>query len=168
MPPLTHSERDAFLTPPGILCRIATVKPDGAPHVTPVWFLYEEGCVFVTPRAESAWLAHLRRDPRVALTIDEEAHPYRKVTIEGVAEIWHDLGDDDAWRERYRRIAERYVPEAAAEHYIQETIDQPRALFAVPLATSRVRTWRMPVQGEPYSGIWHERYYVPGSKLAGG
>ena len=103
----------------------------------------------------------------MALTIDEEAHPYRKVTVEGVAELRHDVGEDDAWRDRYRRIAQRYVPEVAAEHYIQETIDQPRALLAVPLATSKVRTWRMPIEGEAYAGIWHERYYAPGSKLSG-
>ena len=56
MPPLTSPERDEFLATPGILCRIATVRPDGAPSVTPIWYLYEEGKVFVTPRA------HILRD----------------------------------------------------------------------------------------------------------
>lgn len=166
MPPLSHSERDALLAQPGILCRIATVKANGAPHVTPVWFICEAGSVYVTPRANSSWLANIRRDPRVALTIDEEAHPYRKVTVEGTAQIVHDLGDDDAWRDLYRRITRRYVPAEAAEAYIQSTLDQPRALIALPLETSALHTWRMPVQGEAYSGIWHQRYYVPGSQLS--
>jgi PPOX class probable F420-dependent enzyme len=166
MPPLTLSERDSFLAQPGILCRIATVTPDGAPHVTPVWFICEDGNVFVTPRAHSSWLENIRREPRVALTIDEEAHPYRKITVEGSARIIHDLGEDDAWRDRYRRIATRYVPAESAEAYVQATIDQPRALLAVSLGDSRVRTWRMPVAGEAYSGIWHQRYYDPGTKLS--
>ena len=55
---------------------------------------------------------------------------------------------------------------AGAERYIQETIDQPRALLSVPFADSKVRTWRMPIAGEAYTGIWHDRYYVDGSKLA--
>ena len=167
MPPLSAAERAEFLNQPGILCRIATVTPDGAPHVAPIWFIHEDGAIFLTPRAESAWLGHLRANPRVALTIDDQLSPYRKVTVGGVAELAHDLGEDDAWRDLYRRIAKRYVPPEAAEHYVQETIDQPRALIRVPLAGAKVRTWRMPVAGEPYTGIWHKRYYVPGSKMAG-
>lgn len=165
MPPLSVPERDEFLQQPGILCRIATIRPDGAPHVTPAWFICEDNAIYITPRAESSWLAHLRADPRVALTIDDQLAPYRKVTIEGVAELLHDTGDDDAWRDRYRRIVRRYVPAEGAEYYVQETIDQPRALLRVPLGQSKVRTWRMPVEGEPYTGIWHQRYYVPGSKM---
>ena len=166
MPALTPSEREAFLNEPGILCRIATIKPGGAPHVTPVWFVYEGGQVFITPRAQSTWLANIRRDPRIAVTIDEEASPYRKVTIEGTVAIVHDLGEDDAWRDLYRRIARRYVPAEGAERYVQETIDQPRALIGLSLATSKVGTWRMPLAGEAYTGIWHERYYAEGSKMA--
>jgi PPOX class probable F420-dependent enzyme len=166
MPRLTNNERDQFLAAPGILCRIATIRPDGAPSVTPIWYIHEESKVFVTPRAHSAWLEHIRRDPRVSITIDEEAGPYRKVRIEGSMSIEHDLGEDDAWRDRYRRIACRYVPAEAAEHYIQETIDQPRALLSIALDEADVVTWRMPGRGEAYSGIWHKRYYVEGSKLA--
>ncbi|MGE0599155.1 MAG: PPOX class F420-dependent oxidoreductase [Dehalococcoidia bacterium] len=166
MPPLSRSERDEFLQQPGILCRVATIQPGGAPHVTPIWFICENGAIYITPRAESAWLGHLRADPRVALTIDDQLAPYRKVTIEGTAELLHDLGDDDTWRDLYRRIARRYVAPEGAEHYVQETIDQPRALLRIPLAGSKVRTWRMPVAGEPYTGIWHRRYYLPGSNMA--
>jgi PPOX class probable F420-dependent enzyme len=166
MPALSPSDRDSFLSQPGILCRIATIKPDGAPHVTPVWYIYEDGQVFITPRARSTWLANIRRDPRIAVTIDEEASPYRKVTLEGAANIVHDLGEDDAWRDLYRRIARRYVPADGAERYIQETIDQPRALIGLPLVSSKVATWRMPLPGEAYTGIWHNRYYAEGSKMA--
>ena len=109
MPPLSSAERDLFLAAPGILMRIATVDHAGDPHVTPIWFIHEEGCIWFTPRKESAWLGHVRRHARVALTIDEEAHPYRKVVVEGEAQIVHDLGADDLWRDCYRRIAQRYV-----------------------------------------------------------
>ncbi|MBI2766465.1 MAG: PPOX class F420-dependent oxidoreductase [Chloroflexi bacterium] len=166
MPALTRDERDAFLEQPGILCRIATIRPNGAPMVTPIWFLRDGDNILVTPRKESSWLANLRRDPRVAITIDEEALPYRKLTVEGTARILFDVGHDAEWRDTYRRIACRYVPAEGAEHYIQETIDQPRALLAIPLTGSKTATWRMPLADEEYSGIWHQRYYVPGSKLA--
>jgi len=166
MPKLSDAERDAFLAEPGVILHLATLRPDGAPAVTPIWFIYEEGAIWFTPRAESEWLADLRRDPRVSLAIDEQPLPYRKLVVAGRAELAFDLGRDDVWRERYRRIARRYVPDDAAEAYVQNTIDQPRALFRVPLAGSSVRSWRMPVGDEDGSGIWHRRYYAPGSKMA--
>lgn len=166
MPPLTGTERAGLFETPGVLCRIATLRPDGAPTVTPAWFIVQDAQILVTPRAKSAWLANIRRDCRVSITIDEEAAPYRKVRAEGCARVVHDLGEDDVWRDLYRQITRRYVDADAAEAYIQETIDQPRALLALDLDTSSVSTWRMPHPGEPYTGIWHERYYAPGSKMA--
>lgn len=159
MPTLTAVERDAFLDERGIVMRIAVVRADGSPLVTPVWFLHERGRIYFTPRQRSEWFGCLRRDARVALCIDEQALPYRKVVIEGIAELVHDVGEDDAWRDLYRRIAGRYVPAAAAEAYVQNTIGEPRGLYGVSLATARVRTWRMPVEGERPEGIWHRRYY---------
>jgi PPOX class probable F420-dependent enzyme len=168
MPRLTPPERDAFLDEPGILCRIATVRPDGSPHVTPIWYLYEDAKIYMTPRKESTWLSDIRRDPRIAITIDEQPGPYRKVLLQGAAVIDFDLGRDDEWRHIYRRIARRYVPAEGAEHYIQETIDQTRALISLSLADAKVQTWRMPIAGEPYAGIWHDRYYAEGTKLKRG
>jgi PPOX class probable F420-dependent enzyme len=165
MPKLSDSELEAFLEERGVLMRIATVREDGAPAVTPIWFLFEEGAVWFTPRKHSSWFADLRRDPRVALCIDEQPLPYRKVILEGRAELVFDLGEDDAWRNRYRRIAGRYVPPEAADAYIEDTVDQPRALYRLPLASATVRSWRMPLEGEDRAGIWHQRYYESGTKL---
>jgi PPOX class probable F420-dependent enzyme len=168
MPVLAQAERDAFLREPGLLMRFATIQPDGAPYATAIWYAYEDGALWFTPRKESVWRQHLLRDPRIAIVIDEQALPYRKVVVEGRAQLAYDLGRDAEWRERYRRIAERYVPPDGAQHYIAETIDQTRALFTLPLASATVRTWRMPVGEEDYSGIWAQRYYAAGTKLRRG
>ena len=165
MPRLSDAERDTFLADPGILMRIAVVRDDGRPLVTPIWFLHEDGCIYFTPREKSAWFTCLRRDPRVALCIDEQPLPYRKVIVEGVAQLVHDIGEDDQWRDLYRRIAGRYVPADAAEAYVQNTIDQPRGLYRVTLADADVTTWRMPLEGEEGMGIWHDRYYTPGTSF---
>jgi nitroimidazol reductase NimA-like FMN-containing flavoprotein (pyridoxamine 5'-phosphate oxidase superfamily) len=165
VPKLTDAERDDFLNAPGVLMRISVVRADGSPLVTPIWFIAEEGAIYFTPREKSEWFACLRRDPRVALCIDEQPLPYRKVIVEGAAELVYDVGNDDAWRDQYRRIAGRYVDPQGAEAYVQNTIDQPRGLFRVPLATSKVSTWRMPLEGEDGMGIWHDRYYVSGTNF---
>jgi nitroimidazol reductase NimA-like FMN-containing flavoprotein (pyridoxamine 5'-phosphate oxidase superfamily) len=166
MPKMDASEIDLFLNEPSHLVRIGTTDADGWPRVVPIWFIYREGKFWFTPRQESAFLANLRRDQRVALSVDEEPLPYRKVSIQGTAELVHDLGADDIWRDLYRDIARRYIPEEAVEAYVTDTIDQPRALLSVPLDTSRVTTWRMPVGEERATGIWARRYYLPGTKMA--
>lgn len=166
MPKLSEPERAAFLTEPHILMRIAVVRSDGSPLVTPIWFIYEDDAIYFTPRAQSEWLPYLRNDGRVALCIDEESLPYRKLIVEGKAEIHHDLGQDDLWRDRYRRMAQRYLSKKAADHYIQSTIDQPRALFALPLSKAVMRSWRMPVGDEPEQGIWAQHYYASESNFS--
>jgi len=58
------------------------------------------------------------------------------------------------------------VPVGAADEYVDGTDDQPRALCAVDLDadTTRVTTWRMPRRGEDIRGVWHQRYYAPGTR----
>ncbi len=166
MPKLNEREIDAFLAERGHLARIATVKSDGAPSVVPVWFIYENGSILITPRKNSEFLANVRRESRVAITIDEEASGYRKVLFEGAAQILYQPGEDRKWDDTYRRIACRYIDEESADRYLSETRDQPRALIGVERARAKVTSWRMPGENEPYTGIWATRYYEPGSKMA--
>ena len=167
MPQLTSDEADAFLDEPGHLLRVGTVDDDGFPRVVPIWFIRRDEEILFTPRGPSVFLANIRRDPRVGLSIDEDPLPYRKVTVRGTAHVVHDVGDDDVWRDLYRSIAKRYVPEDVADAYVDETIDQPRALIGVPIGgDSRVTTWRMPVGDEDGTGIWHRRYYLDGTHMA--
>lgn len=161
MPTMTPQERTEFLNQRGVLMRIAVVREDGSPLVTPIWFIHEDDAIYFTPREKSEWFACLRRDPRVALCIDEQPLPYRKVILEGRAQLVHDLGEDDQWRDLYRRIARRYISESEAEAYVQNTIDQPRGLLKLTLGSARVKAWRMPLEGEAPESIWHERYYKP-------
>lgn len=168
MPRLSDEEVAAFLDEPGHLVRIGTVDEDGAPLVVPAWFLARDGAFLVTPRARSAWLRHLRREPRVCFTVDEERPPYRKVVLRGVIGIVHDVGHDDAWRDVYRAITMRYVPEQWGEAYLRDTHDEPRALLGLDLAAADRTTWRMPaVQGEDPLDVWAPRYYHGGPRAGG-
>lgn len=159
MPKLTREEREAFLAERKVVMRIAVVRPDGSPLVTPLWFLHRDGAIWFTPRERAEWFTCLRNDPRAALCIDEQPLPYRKVMVEGQAELVHDIGEDDAWRDLYRDIARRYVPAHDADAYVDNTINEQRGLFRMVLAESKVRSWRLPVGDDPAEGIWHQRYY---------
>ncbi len=168
MPKLTASEQAEFLAEDGHLLRVATVDDDGMPRNVPIWFIVLDGRVVFTPRAQSVFLRNLVRDPRVGLTIDEDPLPYRKVTLQGTAEMLFEPGADDEWRDLYRAIAKRYVPADEADAYVDNTIDQPRALLGVSLdpEVSKVLSWRMPIDDEDPTGIWARRYFGDGTIMA--
>ena len=58
-------------------------------------------------------------------------------------------------------MAAKYVGDQGAARYVENTINEPRALLKVALAAAKVSSWRMPVEGEPAMGIWANRYYQP-------
>ncbi len=166
MPKLTDADVHDFLTEPGHLVRIGTVDETGYPRVVPTWFILVDDDIVFTPRAPAVFLANIRRDTRIGLSIDEDALPYRKITVQGEARILHEPGEDDQWRDLYRRIAKRYIGPDAADAYVDTTIDQPRALIAVSLSGSKTSSWRMPHEGESGTGIWARRYYGEGTQMA--
>lgn len=172
MPQLSRAEIGRFLSEREHLLRLATVDGDGMPRLSPVWCTHRPGdddgslgTILFTPRERSAFLANLRRDARIALSVDEDALPYRKLSAQGVARIVHDVGNDDAWRDLYREIAGRYLDADGAARYLAATHDQPRALLAVDLDDAVVTTWRMPIGDEPATGIWAAQYYAAGSRM---
>lgn len=162
MPNMEDHEVEAFLDERGHLLRIGTVDLDGLPSVVPVWFIRDGTRLLFTPRARSAWFGHLRSNPKAGCTVDESTGLMRKVIARGPVEVLHDLGDDDLWRDTYRDITLRYVPDEFAHRYLEDTRDEPRALLALDMAHARVHTWRMPGRGEDSLAVWAPKYYHDG------
>jgi PPOX class probable F420-dependent enzyme len=70
---------------------MGTLRPDGAPFTVATWYLWENGRVLVNLDASRKRLEHLRRDPRVSLTVLDEAGWWRHVSLRGqVASIVDD------------------------------------------------------------------------------
>ncbi|MGH3236760.1 MAG: pyridoxamine 5'-phosphate oxidase family protein [Streptosporangiaceae bacterium] len=69
-------------------CRLATLGP-GGPHVSPVWFVWDAGALWVYSLTRSQRWADLQRDPRVAAVVDAGHHytELRGVEIEGQAAV---------------------------------------------------------------------------------
>jgi PPOX class probable F420-dependent enzyme len=83
---------------------IATLKPDGSPLTVATWYLWEAGRVLVNLDDGRARLEHLRRDPRVSLTV-LDSNWYRHVSLQGrVTEMYADEGlrDIDRIARHYR------------------------------------------------------------------
>jgi PPOX class probable F420-dependent enzyme len=111
---MTPEEINAFLSAGTRTLKLATVRADGQPHVVPVWFVLDGEDVIFTTGEDTVKGKNLRRDPRVALSVDEETPPYAFVLIEGTATLTADAPDLLDWA---TRIARRYMGDALAEAY---------------------------------------------------
>jgi len=68
--------------------QLATLMPDGSPHVAPVWVDYDGRYVVVNSAKGRVKDRNIRRDPRVSLDLLDPDNPYRHLSIRGrVAEI---------------------------------------------------------------------------------
>jgi PPOX class probable F420-dependent enzyme len=106
-----------FLKEPHVAA-LSTVRPDGRPHVTPVWYEYDgKEFVISTPRGTQK-LANVSRKGSAALTIFTHDMPYRHVIVEGTARAGSPI--DNVWRER---VATRYMGEVAGKAYVRESGD---------------------------------------------
>ncbi|MEU4098672.1 PPOX class F420-dependent oxidoreductase [Streptomyces sp. NPDC026673] len=101
-PPLPQAAVDLLKKPnPAV---IATLRADGRPVSTATWYLWDDGRVLVNMDAGRKRLEHLRDDPRVTLTVLDEANWYTHVTLIGnVAELRDDtdLADIDRLAQQY-------------------------------------------------------------------
>ena len=84
---------------------ISTVRSDGAPYSAATWYDWDDGWILVNMDFERLRLSHMRRDPRVAVTVLDIGDWYRAVTVLGtVVEMRDDdgLADIDRLSVRYR------------------------------------------------------------------
>lgn len=92
----TEAER-SFLTGERLLGRLATVDPEGRPHVVPTGWSYnpELDTIDVTGRAFAATKKYrnARANPNVALVVDDVLPPWqpRCVMVQGRAEVLDDM-----------------------------------------------------------------------------
>ena len=84
---------------------ISTVRSDGAPYSAATWYDWDDGAILVNMDFERLRLSHMRRDPRVAVTVLDLGDWYRAVTVLGRVVELHDdedLVDIDRLSMRYR------------------------------------------------------------------
>ncbi len=98
--PLPDTIKDYIAAAP--VCRIATVRPTGEPHVIPVCPVFDgEATVYVDLDPRSATAAALRAHPRIAVLIDEYHDDWsqlRKVLLRCVAAPVDGVERDAAWQ----------------------------------------------------------------------
>lgn len=87
-----------------IPARLAYVGMDGDPRVVPVGFFWDGEALSVYTVPKSAKVAALRRNPRVAITIDTEGYPPHVLLVRGSASVEVVDGVPDEYIEASRRL----------------------------------------------------------------
>src|SRR3954447_22201573 len=100
MSQMTPEDALAFLAAGAPTAAVATTRPDGSPHVVPVWFVVDGRDLVFTCAGDSVKARNLRHDPRVAISADDDDVPCSCAGLSGTAEIAERPPDLLAWTTR--------------------------------------------------------------------
>jgi len=89
-----------------LFAHFATVTPDGAPRVNPMWFTWDNdaGVLKLTHTNERHNYRYLQKNPRVALSITDPDNQYRYLQLRGVI----DQVEADPTGAFYQSLQQRY------------------------------------------------------------
>ncbi|WP_236792113.1 pyridoxamine 5'-phosphate oxidase family protein [Amycolatopsis sp. GM8] len=135
---MTDDEIARFVTRSRV-ATMATLGPDGMPHLVAMWYAVVDGQIWFETKAKSQKAVNLRRDDRITVLI-EDGQTYDKlrgVSIEGQAVISDDPGE--TWRVGVS-VWERYTGP-----YTDEVKPAVEAMMnkrvAIRVDPKRVRSW---------------------------
>lgn len=98
---------------------LATNGRGGVPQLTPVWYLFEDGALFVSAQTSTVKVGNLRRDPAVSVCIDGGRGDARYVALSGEAEL---IEPGERQRELRWRIVRHYSSDEAEAKRYHETV----------------------------------------------
>lgn len=82
---------------------LATLRKEGGPQLSPVWFVYRDDAFFISTMTTTAKWANLNRDPHCSGIVDDPEGQY--VYVSGVAELTvepHPFGTTQEIIHRYK------------------------------------------------------------------
>ena len=115
---------------------LAALTADGTPYITPVHFVYREGCVYIHGLPAGQKPEHIRRSPAVCFSVQRVDSPppapkenpcntntrYQSVTVQGRASLVTERGEK---ARILRGLVEKYAPQlwdqALPETMVRET-----------------------------------------------
>jgi PPOX class probable F420-dependent enzyme len=103
---------------------LATIMPDGSPQTTPVWVDFDGKHVRFNSALGRVKDKNVRRDARVAISIQDPEKPYRYLEVRGrVVEITQDGAD-----EHVNKLSQKY---AGKPVYAKRSPDEVRVLYKI-------------------------------------
>jgi PPOX class probable F420-dependent enzyme len=111
---MTKAEWQEFVSTGTRTGRAGVTSADGAPHVTPIWFLLDGDDLVFTTHESSVKGKALRRDPRICVCVDDDTPPYSFASLWGEASLSEDLEELRRWA---TELGRRYMGPDRAEDF---------------------------------------------------
>ena len=96
------------------------------PHVSSVWYLWLDGCFWISTAEDRLKVRLIKKNPHVALVIDTDTLPYKGVIVEGMAEL-----TKSNLSEITLKIVKRYVSKKEVKSEFESLMRAPRVLIKV-------------------------------------
>jgi PPOX class probable F420-dependent enzyme len=100
---LPDTHRDLLERP--LFAHLATVRPDGSPQSSVMWFDWDGSRLRMTHTKTRQKFANLENEPRVAVSVMDPDDGYRFVEVRGTVES---IEDDDEVASFYKSLQHRY------------------------------------------------------------
>lgn len=119
---------------------VATLGPDGHPHLVAMWYGFLDGSPAFWTYGKSQKVANLRRDPRITVLVEagDVYEELRGVQLRGTAEI---IEDNDRVFEVGRGIYQRYQDDELTEEAEERIRSQGKKRVAVRIDVADVVSW---------------------------
>jgi PPOX class probable F420-dependent enzyme len=103
---------------------LATLLPDGSPHVTPMWVDHEGDMLLMNTAMGRIKQRNITRDPRVSITIVDSNNPYDRIVIHGSVVSQTEQGADA----HIDKLAKKYT---GANKYQKESPSEKRIIIKI-------------------------------------
>jgi len=133
-PPLSQDKITAFLAGKRNAI-LATIKKDGSPQLTPVWYRWDGEQFWVSITKEHVKYKNLLRDPRVRLCVEDAEH-FTTVIASGKAR----LTEANLWADT-QKIVERYRGPEQRAAYVQSMQEKKEPRVLLVLKPEKVISW---------------------------
>ena len=117
---------------------LSTIRKDGSPQVSPVWFRYDGTTINIWTEKSRIWVKNVEMDGRVAFSVQEERPPFAAVLIRGNAHVSHQL--DDSGLQEAKDISRLYIEESQLDKYVESS--WPDLHTFVRIVPEHVRSWK--------------------------
>jgi PPOX class probable F420-dependent enzyme len=131
MTTMTQKEIEAFLAERRHAI-VGTNRVGGPPQLSPVWYLYQDGRIYLSIDKESVKARHLHRDPHIAVCVDAGYPDGRAVMVEGQAQLIS-AGDPLQTEIRWQIIRRYHGSEEEARRYVESSDGSGLVLVVVTL-----------------------------------
>ncbi len=137
---MSEGEIEQFLVD-NMKVQIATIGPDGAPHLTTLFYVVEGGQIAFWTYGASQKVVNLRRDPRITCLVEdgEEYFELRGVSIRGRARLVEEYDDI---RTLGAKVAKRMAGDMDLGDFGDEIVDkQARKRVGIVVEPEKVTSW---------------------------